>query len=114
MLQTLEDAKKYQSDNKHLIGRILEPEKTELLDLVILKKTSEEAGLMWANQKEPFEETDESYLLTDEEFNNQIEAIKNSDLTPEDGYFFLVVGIFRTKDGQPRFEPLHWILSSNA
>jgi hypothetical protein len=114
MLYSHNDAIKIKKENENLVGSILYPEITPLLRLIIIQKTPTEFGGLWANQREAFEDEDNSKVISDEEFENQMKEFENIDLSKKDGYFYYVIGVFRSTNGEPRFQPLEMLLLNNS
>jgi len=110
MFYSLDDALKFKSHNEELIGKYSKTEETELLKIIILQMKPTEFGKLWADQREIFEDSDVSKIITDEEFKEQLIVFDNTDLTKKEGYFYEVVGVLRLVNGEPRFQPMHWLL----
>lgn len=111
---TLTEAIKLKKENEKLIGTILKPEITPLLKLIIIQKTPEELGILWAAQRELFEDEDKSKEVSDEEFECQMKEFEYVDLSKIEGCFYVAIGVFRSKNGEPRFQPLYSLLFENV
>jgi hypothetical protein len=112
MFDSLDDAIKYKDDHIGFIGKTSKLENVPLLKIIILQMTPSEFGMKWAEQREIFEDPDPSKIITDEEFEEQLIALENLDLTKKDECFYNVVGVLRLTNGEPRFQPMHWLLSN--
>ncbi len=108
---SLDDAIKFKSDNEIFIGKYSKSEETELIKIVILQMTPSEFGKLWADQREIFEDPDISKVLNDKEFEEQLIAFDNLDMTKKEGCFYEVVGVLRLANREARFQPMQWLLS---
>lgn len=107
----LDDAKKYKSENEKYVGKYTITEESILLRIVIVQMTPTEFGKKWAEQPETFEEQDLTMAITRQEFDLQMEAFENADLTKKDGHFYEVLGCFHSANNLPRFQPMHMLLA---
>jgi hypothetical protein len=114
MHATLEDAKKQKEEYESLVGQMIKGEKTPLLKLIIIQKTPTEFGEMFAAQREVFDDEDNTKIISNEDFEQQMKDFDNLDLTKVDGQFYFVVGVFRYSNGESRFQPLDCLLTAIA
>lgn len=110
----LDDAIKFKNEHQNLIGKWSKSEETTLLKIVVLQMTPTEFGELWAKQRFPFEQEDASKILSDEDFEKELVAFDNIELSKKDGCFYEVVGIMRYGNGEPRFQPMSYLLSNGV
>ncbi len=114
LLSDLDEAIKLKDKYNYLVGSVIKPEPTPLLKLIIIQKDPTEFGLLWASQTEEFNEEDLSKSMEDEEFENQLNNLEHADLSKIDDCLYIVIGVFRSIKGVPRFLPLDSILYYNG
>ncbi len=114
LIGSLEEAVILKQQNEKFVGKIVNPEITPLLRLIIIQITPEEVGKLWANQREASEDDDSSKSISDEEFEKQLKEFDHIDLSKKDGYFYVVIGLFRSKNGEPRFQPIQSLSLKNS
>ena len=107
LISSLEDAITIRQQNEKFVGTIVHPETTPMLRLIIIQIIPEEVGKLWANQREAFEDEDNAKVISDNEFETQLKEFDNIDLSKKDGHFYVVIGLFRSKNGEPRFLPIN-------
>ena len=109
---TLNEAVNYKAKTEQYIGRYSNSEEEILLKIIIVHMSPSAFGQLWKYQREIFEEPDYSKSITKEEFESQMKAFDNADMTKKDGYFYEVLGVFHLPTGEPRFQPMSYLISN--